>query len=296
MMRDSSSTAVGFSIFAMMPARSPISARAYLERMGEIGAILVRQRRNRQRPAWQIDSLAARKPPRRVGARGESFRRATQHSELKLAVIELEDVAWFERVDDFGVGNRNRVGLLGLAGEDETIFCAVTQVDPVSRQFSGADFRALEIGEHRDRRAGFGLRLTDGAHHGAGFVVIAVTKIQAEDVDARKMQHAQHRRRTARRPDRRNDLAEPISHASPPAAPAGSLAAPGRADPVQSFLALRRRLWNIPAADLCHRGHDAEADQHKHPNANPGQREAEKIRPNRHADRKHEETEQISVE
>ncbi len=102
--------------------------------------------------------------------------------------------------------------VIRFRGQDEPVFIPIFQLDLAALKRAGADFRALQIGENGDWNAGFALDLADGLGHIPEFVVIAMTHIEPENINAGVKQKPQHGWRGTGGADGRDNFAKTVSH------------------------------------------------------------------------------------
>ena len=178
----------------------------------EIGPVLFRQRRNRQRSAGHIDALAVLQFAGRVGAGDDVALAALADRHLQLSVVELENVAGLQHVEQLLVRNRDDVVVVRLRRQGEFVFGAVAQFDASAGEGAGADFRSLQVGEHGNGNAGVALDIADGGGDGGQLVMVAVTHVEPENVDACIEKQAKHGGRRAGGADGRDDFAETVAH------------------------------------------------------------------------------------
>ena len=217
-------TACGFSILAITAARPRViflasamsSGRwmnesadpvdAGVERGFEIGAILLRQRRERNRGVRQAHALAVRQVAADLDPRDDLAFGNLGRRQAHLAVVEQQRVAGLDRLEDLGmrqVHARDAARrLVGIERERR----ALRQHHRAAFELPDAKLRALQIDQDADRPLAFVLDRADGRHQLAHAVMRRVAHIDAEDVGAGAEQRGDHGTLGRRRAERGDDL------------------------------------------------------------------------------------------
>ena len=77
------------------------------------------------------------------------------YSDLKFAVIELQDIARLQNIEKLFMRDRDRILVRGVIGQRQSIFGAIFQFYRSTCKGAGSDFRALQVGEDRQRNRKF---------------------------------------------------------------------------------------------------------------------------------------------
>src|SRR6185312_13739310 len=131
--------------------RDPIDA--YIEREGEIRAILRRQGRERQHGVWHVDAFAVREIAAGDDPRLGEILAAFLYLQADIAVIEQEVGARLERREDLRVRQGGALGVPRRGTEIEAETLARDELDLLLGESADAQLRALQIGHDADRPA-----------------------------------------------------------------------------------------------------------------------------------------------
>ena len=184
--------------------RHPVDAG--VERSIEIGAVLLRQRRERHRRVGKAYAFAVRQFAADLDARDDALVVHLGRDKPYLAVIEQERMARLDGGEDLGV---RQVRALGVAGrgiiiEDENL--AIGERGRTGCEAADPELGPLKVDQNADRAAVLALDVADRRHELAHAVVGGVTHIDAEDVGAGLEQVCDDAAVRGRRTEGRDDL------------------------------------------------------------------------------------------
>src|SRR5690606_1773677 len=169
--------------------------------------VLVREGRDREVGARDVDALVVREPAADEDARGHDAGLHAGHLDGEPAVVEEQHVADLDVGAQALVGHadaRRVAGRRVVAGERELL--AGLELDGSLREHAHADLRALEVLEDPDAAAEVLGGLADDVDDVEVVLALAVREVQPEDVDAGLDQPHHDLGRGAGRTQRGDDL------------------------------------------------------------------------------------------
>ena len=174
--------------------RHPVDAA--IKRKGEIGSVLLGQRRTVENKIGKIDALAAAERATDLDRGGETVIADAFYPKDELAVIDQQACAGLQRGKDFRMrqADPRRVADIGRPVENKTVagdqhHAVLDRADPV--------FRPLQIGKDTARLPGLFLQRADSSAPLGLFTLAPVREIQAEHIDTCLKQCAQRLWRSA---------------------------------------------------------------------------------------------------
>jgi hypothetical protein len=171
-------------IFRPLDERERDPVDAGVEPGFEIGAVLLRQRRERHGRVGQAHAFAVGQFAADLNAREDMMAVGLDGDEPHLAVVEQEGVAGRDGGEDFGVRQVHPLGIArrGIGVEREGF--ALGEHGRIVREASDPELGALEIEQNPDRPAVLGFQRPDRRHQLTHARMRGVTHIDAEDVGA----------------------------------------------------------------------------------------------------------------
>ncbi len=175
------------------------------ERVIEIGAILGRERGDRQQRIGEVDALVVLDRTALHHIRRHAVLFDLMGDEANLAVVDQEIAAGLERRENLRMrdGNGLRVGR-GLAPHESDARSGLKL--PLGAELAQAQFRSLQIDENGDRPTELGFDGPHGLDQRLQIGMRGVAHVDAEDIRTGKGQRAQMIARVAGGAQRRHDL------------------------------------------------------------------------------------------
>ena len=170
-----------------------------IEREGEVGAVLLGQRGERQNHVGDVEALVVGDGAADLDLGLDPLGARLDDPEDELAVVDEQPGAGLDRVENL-LMRKVGAGCVArrlVAVEDEGL--AGLQFGLVALELADAQFRPLQVGEDRRRPVELGLERADRGDPLGVIGVGAVAHVDPEGVGARLGQAADHRRRVARR-------------------------------------------------------------------------------------------------
>ena len=184
--------------------RDPLDAEP--EREAQVRAVLVRQRRDRQQHARQVDALAVGERAAVHHLRLQRSGGPGEHLQPETPVVEEDVVARLHGGEDLRVRHRSAGGAAGPVGAIEQEAPARLQYYAAALEGADPELGALHVGHDADGAEGVALQLAEYAVPPCMVLGPAMAEIEAEDVDARLEQPVYGVCARSRRSERRDDL------------------------------------------------------------------------------------------
>ena len=157
---------------------------AVLEGEEAVGDVFWGEGGNRDRAAGGGDAFPAHDAAGGDGAGDAIIAIDADDVEHHLAVVDQQLVAELQRRDEFGMRDRDDVGIVRGRGGAQAKFGRHADFGDAAGQVADAEFRALQVGEEGDGAAGGFFSFARGGDAGGVFGVAAVGEVEAEEIDA----------------------------------------------------------------------------------------------------------------
>ena len=184
--------------------RDPLDAEP--EREAQVRAVLVRQRRDRQHDARQVDALAVAQPPAVDHLRLQRGIGPGEHLQPEPPVVEEDVVARADGGEDLRMRHRGAGGAAGPVRAVQHETPARLQLDAPALEGADAQLGALHVRHDAYRAERMALQLAQDAVPPCVVLGPAMAEVEAEDIDARLEQPVDGLRARSRRSERRDDL------------------------------------------------------------------------------------------
>ena len=188
---------------------NPLDAKVETE--GQVGAILLGQRREVEHGLGQVNALAVADDPADGDAGLEVIRAAARHGEPDPAIVDQEFLTGSKGREHLGMRERDRVLCALAAAEDEPNGVAALKRKLAVLERADPDFRPLQVLQDADRPAHVLLKTADGRVDSGVIVLRPVAEIQPENIDPRQEQRLEHLGRGARGPHGGDNLGMTIT-------------------------------------------------------------------------------------
>jgi hypothetical protein len=186
--------------------RQPDPVDAGVERGIEVGAVLRRERRERQDGIGQADALAVAQFAADLDAHDDLLLGRLGRDQANLAVVEQQRVAGPDALEDFRMRQVHALRVAGRGVRIERERRAVVEHGRAAGERSDPQLRSLQVDQDADGPAVVVLDLPDRRDQLAHAVVRGVAHVDAEHVGAGLEQLGDHRRIARRGAERGDDL------------------------------------------------------------------------------------------